>query len=155
MRWKEPPVIKIYEALGCIADGRIEMGVDFAKVFSSSGGKAYDVRYSFADNAIMSNDNGSYYAGYLGYPAIAFLMKKGELEFSTEYSEGLKGIKWKDINTEFHNDFALTQKHVENIMKERGADLKEFHCFLDRVMQQIKTRKIKPLGVRQAPPAGY
>jgi hypothetical protein len=37
--WKLPPIIKVYEALGCIADGRIHVDGDSAKVYSSSGNK--------------------------------------------------------------------------------------------------------------------
>ncbi|MFZ1075166.1 MAG: hypothetical protein WAN50_02225 [Minisyncoccia bacterium] len=37
MKWKKPPVIKIYEALGAVADGRIEVDGNAAKVYSSSG----------------------------------------------------------------------------------------------------------------------
>lgn len=33
MKWKIPPKIKIYEALGCIADKRIEINGNDGKVF--------------------------------------------------------------------------------------------------------------------------
>lgn len=92
MRWKNPPIIKIYEALGCIADDRLEINGTKGKVYSSSRKKFYSIRYDSETNSIMCNDNGSYYIGYLGYPAIAYLMKIGELDFSKEYSNSLKGI---------------------------------------------------------------
>ena len=78
MRWKNPPKIKVYEALGCIADNRIEVNENEAKVYSSSREKYYTVKYD--RNSIMSNDNGSYWVGYLGYPSIALLMKKRNCE---------------------------------------------------------------------------
>jgi hypothetical protein len=74
MKWKTPPDTKIYEALGTVADGRVKVEGNTAKVFSSSGNKHYDVEYDPKASAIMANDNGSYWNGYLGYPAIAFLM---------------------------------------------------------------------------------
>src|ERR1700733_3253094 len=61
MKWKQPPVIKIYEALGAVADGRVEVSGDTAKVYSSTGNKFYDVTYDPAEQAIMTNDNGSYW----------------------------------------------------------------------------------------------
>jgi len=36
MKWKHPPIIKIYEALGSVADGRLKLDGNFAKVYSSS-----------------------------------------------------------------------------------------------------------------------
>jgi len=45
MKWKHPPIIKIYEALGSVADGRVEVSGNTAKVFSSSGNKFYVVSY--------------------------------------------------------------------------------------------------------------
>ena len=69
MKWLVPPRIKVFEALGCIADGRISveddfklknsslttLGLNVAKVFSSSKGKFYTVTWSQENNAIMSN----------------------------------------------------------------------------------------------------
>ena len=82
MKWKVPPRVKVYEALGAIADGRVmevsEMG---ARVKSSEGNKIYTVTYRVETNTINANDNGSYWQGYMGYPAIAFLMTTGRLAF--------------------------------------------------------------------------
>jgi hypothetical protein len=36
MKWRHPPLIKIYEALGAIADGRVEVNGMTAKVYSST-----------------------------------------------------------------------------------------------------------------------
>jgi len=69
--WKQPPIIKVYEALGSIADGRITVEGNTAKIYSSSGNKFYEVTYDPDTSSIMCNDNGSYWAGYLGYPAIS------------------------------------------------------------------------------------
>ncbi len=34
MKWKHPPIIKIYEALGAVADGRVKISGDSAQVYS-------------------------------------------------------------------------------------------------------------------------
>lgn len=45
MKWKLPPKIKVYEALGCVVDGRVELvGEHEARVYSSSRGKSYVVK---------------------------------------------------------------------------------------------------------------
>jgi hypothetical protein len=55
----------------------------------------------------MVNDNGSFYKGYLGYPAIAFLMSIGAIQYPAAIAEEFI-IAWKDINTKFKNDFDKT-----------------------------------------------
>ena len=95
--WNLPPKIKVFEALGAIADGRVSIKGNKAKVISSRGNKEYEVIYDPSKNAITSNDNGSMLKGYLGYPAIAFLMLKGKLSFDENYAKLLKNIAWKDL----------------------------------------------------------
>ena len=70
MQWKHPPVTKIYEALGAVADGRVKVVGNAAKVLSSSGNKSYAVEYDPSSKSIMVNDNASFYRGYLGYPGV-------------------------------------------------------------------------------------
>lgn len=43
--WLQPPIIKVYEALGALADDRIKVKGNTAKVYSSSGNKFYTVTY--------------------------------------------------------------------------------------------------------------
>lgn len=92
MLWAHPPISKVYEALGAIADGRIKMLGNSAEARSSSGNKTYEVRYNPDAKAIMANDSGSFYQGYLGYPAIAFLMKIGLISYDEKLAKLLKGI---------------------------------------------------------------
>ncbi len=155
MQWKIPPKIKIYEALGCLADGRLRKIDGEMRVYSSSGKKFYTVAFDEKENAIMANDNGSYWIGYLGYPAIAYLMSIGGLSFNQKYAESLKGIVWKDINTKNKNNFEKTLLEVREIMKERGVNLKKFDQFVKQVLQEIKEKKFKLLGKKKQPPRGY
>ncbi|TSA58262.1 hypothetical protein D4R42_00070 [bacterium] len=155
MKWKLPPIIKIYEALGCLADGRLKVTDFEVRVYSSSGNKYYIVQYSESENAIMSNDNGSFWVGYLGYPSIAYLMKLGKLPFSKRYSEALKSIAWKDINTKNKNDFTKTMSEIDKIIKQRGINIKEFHDFIDKVEKAIKEKDLNLLGIKQNPPKKY
>jgi len=153
MKWKHPPIIKIYEALGAIADGRVEVGGNTAKVFSSSGNKFYDVSYDKEKNAIMANDNGSYWKGYLGYPAIAFLMKTGVLSFDEKTASLLENIAWKDINQKFKNDF---DKTLEFILSSKSDAKKEsLKELADKIDEEIKVLDLNLLGKKVLPPEGY
>jgi len=155
MEWALPPVIKIYEALGAIADGRVKLDSDTAKVYSSSGNKHYDVIYDAEAKAISSNDNGSYWQGYLGYPAIAFLMAKQIISHDPKVGEWLKGFHWKDINTQFKNDFAQTENYIRDEMVKRGADLKKFDQYKEKVVEDLTQLKLSKLKTKAQPPKGY
>lgn len=155
MKWGLPPKIKIYEALGCIADKRIVIKGNEAEVLSSSRGKKYSVIYDPAKNAIMANDNGSYWVGYLGYPSIAFLMLKGVLKYDQKFAEALKGIPWKDMNAKFKNDFGRTEKYVLELVIKKGCDGDLFVAEVDRIYEQIKVLNVEKLGKRIKPPEGY
>ncbi len=43
MKWKHPSITKIYEALGAVADDRVLVSGNSAKVYSSSRNKFYNV----------------------------------------------------------------------------------------------------------------
>jgi hypothetical protein len=153
MKWKEPPIIKIYEALGAVADGRVMVGGTSAKVFSSSGNKFYTVTYDHAATAIMANDNGSYWKGYLGYPGIAYLLKAGILSYKDNLGQLLKGIHWKDLNQQFKNDFDKTTAHI--FSKLDPIDQDNLKTYAEGVLQQIRSLNLQLLGKKQLPPDGY
>ncbi|TAK96974.1 hypothetical protein EPO05_00405 [Patescibacteria group bacterium] len=155
MPWKLPPQIKIYEALGCIGDGRIELIGEGAKVYSSSGQKFYTVNYDAQQQAIMANDNGSYWQGYLGYPAIAYLLKAGIIKFNSIYAEALRGIAWKDINTQFKNDFEKTVSQVHEMLLGKGIELDSFTQEIVSIHQQLAKLGLSLLGNKMKPPSGY
>ena len=164
MKWKTPPIIKIYEALGCIADNRLEIENKNAKVYSSSRKKFYTIKHEPKLNSIMVNDNGSYYIGYLGYPAIAYLMKIGELNFSKEYSTALKRIHWKDLNVKYDKnkgvgipeyDFDSVIKEIDLLIEKKGINITKFKDFLKQTLKQIKSKDLNLLGKKELPPKGY
>lgn len=153
MKWDIPPIIKVYEALGAVADGRVVEDGETAKVFSSSGNKFYEVNYDESTNSIMTNDNGSYWKGYLGYPAIAYLMQIGKLSYREDLGELMKGIHWKDINQEFKNDFEKTIKYVLSPLSLDESSLLEEYA--EGVLEEIKTMELNYLGPKKLPPEGY
>lgn len=152
---KNPPIIKIYEALGAIADERIEITQWLfveAKVYSSDRNKYYTVNYDPANNAIMTNDNGSYWQGYLGYPSIAILLIQGDLPFNQEYSNLLKDIPRKKINTQNKNDFNKTQQQIDNMIIEKWHNIKELHKYIENVADEIDKKQLSYLGKKIKPP---
>ena len=153
MKWQHPPIIKIYEALGSVADNRLTIEGNSAKVYSSSGNKFYTVNLDSESESIMVNDNASFYKGYLGYPAIAFLMMIGELQYSPKIAQILKGIAWKDINQKFKNDFDKTLAYIlESKTPEEKSMLEaEVH----NIDMQLKAKSYNLLGSKIQPPVGY
>lgn len=153
MKWKCPPIIKIYEALGSIADDRVEVSNNTAKVYSSSRNKFYDVNFDPEQKAIMTNDNGSYWKGYLGYPAIAFLMKIGTLSCDEKIADLVKNITWKDINQKFKNDF---DKTLDYILSSKSETEKEnLKNFVEKTNEEIKNLDLGYLGKKVLPPEEY
>jgi hypothetical protein len=135
--WKLPPIIKVYEALGAIADGRVRIAdARHATVASSDGRKTYDVEVE--GRTISSNDNASYWQGYLGYPAIAVLIARGELSFPRETAEALRGIPWKELNQRFRNDYARTLAEVSRVAEERGADPMKVHADCEATLEALQ-----------------
>lgn len=153
MKWQHPPIIKIYEALGSVADGRLKLDGNSAKVYSSSGNKFYTVNFDPSLQSIMVNDNASFYKGYLGYPAIAFLMMIGELKYSSPVAQILKGIAWKDINQKFKNDFDKTLNYIleSKTLEEKTTLEAEVH----NIDLQLRAKSYSLLGAKIQPPEGY
>jgi hypothetical protein len=154
MKWKIPPKIKIYEALGAVGDERVEVIGNEAKIYSSSRNKFYNVKYDPGSNAIMANDNGSFWQGYLGYPAVAFLMKIEIIKFDPRCTEVLRDIAWKDINTKFENNFNKTSDYVHSLLKGKGISIEDFLQEVDNIYLQIQKLGLSRLGGKAKPPKG-
>lgn len=153
MKWQPPPLIKIYEALGAVADGRVHVSGDTAQVYSSSGNKYYDVSYDHAKNAIMANDNGSYWKGYLGYPAIAYLLAIKVLEYQPALATSLKSIPWKDLNQKYKNDFDKTLAHILVAIPEPARS--ELESYASSLQTKASALNLSHLGKKPIPPQGY
>lgn len=156
MKWKPAPLIKVYEALGSIADGRFEVKENTAKVYSSSGNKFYSVRYDPEANAITANDNGSYWVGYVGYPSIVLLLVLGVVPYDPKLAMLLRGFAWKDINQKFNNDFAKTQAYIDaQIVSQHHIKLDDFHAALEKIRTEVNALSLNKLEDDTKPPTGY
>src|SRR5580700_3824520 len=130
-KWKIPPPIKVYEAIGAVGDGRVR-AIDDARarainhdapparweVVSSDAAKTYSVEISADGRELSSNDNASYWQGYLGYPAIAVLIARGFYRAPANVTDALAGVAWKELNRRHRNDWAATIAEVEKALEQ-------------------------------------
>lgn len=136
---KLPPIEKIPEAYTAVEDNRIELYDDYAVVKSSNNEKEYLVKWK--GNTYYSNDNSTYWQGYIGYPVIAVLMLKNVLSLNTEVSKYFKGINWNEINKQNKNDY---KKSVDQILTNIPSSEKELiYMEFDKVYEEIKKLDIE------------
>lgn len=128
--WKLPPIEKIPEAYGAIADGRVTMKDSAADVVSSDGTKTYHVRWN--GNLYSSDDNGSKWQGYTGYPVVAVLLLQGKLPLNQEVMTLFKNIPWKEINKKHKNKYAEALAEIFEDIRANGGDP-------DRIRQEMQT----------------
>jgi len=154
--WKMPPPIKVYEAIGAIGDGRVRVADNDPAptawtVVSSDGTKTYQVEISADGREVSSNDNASYWQGYLGYPAIAVLIGRGMLRASAEATRALAGIPWKELNRRFKNDYARTTAEVARIVGEREGDFDAIRAEAASILDALAALGLER-GARRRPP---
>jgi len=153
--WKLPPLAKVYEALGAIGDGRVQLTDEMrAAVVSSSGDKTYTVELDSSAHQIASNDNASYWQGYLGYPAIAVLILRGLYQPRAEILRALAGVPWKELNTRYRNNYERTLADVLARAETRGADPAAIRGEAAAVLEALRAyapkrgRRLKPPSPR-------
>lgn len=150
--WKMPPMVKVYEAIGALGDERVKVKDEtHAIIISSEGDKAYEVETSPDLHEVSSNDNASYWQGYLGYPGIAVLLARRLYRPRPKTVEALSGIPWKEINRRFRNDYTKTLGDVAHRIRERGDDPDSVKAEAEAIMEALK--KLAPVrGKRKRPP---
>ena len=152
-KWKLPPKAKIYEGLSAIADKRVKiLDSTHAEVLSSDNGKTYNLEWSENCSKIISNDNASYWQGYLGYPIIAVLLITGKINYNEEIALLLAGVPWKTINKKYKNNWDKAVDEVLSNLKESGIDINAINAEVDNIMDQIKELDLERLPSRLRPP---
>ncbi len=122
MKWKESPKIKIYEALTVLANDRVKVDGNSAKVSSSAGKRVYQVDYDPKEKTITSNDNGSYWQGYMGYPIIAYLLATGVVKYDPVAAELVKDFNWGFLNEQFKRKYDQVIAYVLSEVEKKGGD---------------------------------
>lgn len=147
MYLRPPPRIKILEALGAIADGRVHClddACNAARVVSSEGDRTYRVYVDIERGVAYSDDNGTRLRGYIGYPIIAVLMKKGIVPYDERIAEALRGIPWRRLNESLRK-YALVEREVKKIAAGKGVAPSEIDAFVDKAYSVVKKLRIKRL----------
>jgi hypothetical protein len=151
-QWKMPPLAKVYEALGAIGDGRVRIeDGQRASVTSSDGAKIYSVENSAEATEISSNDNASFWQGYLGYPAIATLIARGLIDADQGAVRALTGVPWKELNSRYRNDYDRTLEDVLRSAATRGYDIDAIRAAAGAVLEALRKLAPRP-GPRRRPP---
>lgn len=140
---KLPPRIKVLEALGCIGDQRIRVINDKeARVISSDHTRNYYVYVDLDLRAVFSDDNGTKFRGYVGYPIIAFLMLKGILPLDENLVKALAGIPWKRLN-ETYKSYQVVEKVVLQKAKNFGIEEEYIESFIEKVLKELTSLRLK------------
>lgn len=151
--WHEPPIAKVYEALGALADGRVKTtSSTSAEVLSSSKDKTYTVEWSIDYSSITSNDNASFWQGYCGYPIIAVLLLAGRLSYDKTVSDALKSLPWKQINDRFKGNYDKAISQVLDRVQALGGNRDIIVKECERIHAELKLLKIgRPQRGRKPP----
>jgi len=147
---KLPPIEKIYEAFSAIADNRVTMEDNYAKVASSNYEKEY--RVTWDDNIYTSNDNASYWQGYAGYPMIAVLMLQGKLSLNYVTSEYFKGINWTELNAKYKGKYAKAVSEIIIDLKAKGTDCDVITSEVNKIYKEISELNISTKRSKIRPP---
>ena len=145
-----PPIEKIYEAYSAIADSRVRMSAGSALVTSSDYAKEYTVEWN--DGTYSSNDNASYWQGYLGYPIISVLMLQDRLNYNPAFLEYFKDINWKKLNKENKNDYSRVVRIILEMLSANDVDIKLIKQDVAAIYDQIKTLDVNLQRSSKRPP---
>ncbi len=143
--WKLPPIEKIPEAYSAVADERVAMGEHSAKVRSSDGTKTYTVQWD--GDAYTSDDNGSKWQNYSGYPILAVLLLQGKLPLDRRIAELFRGIPWKELNKAHKNKYAeaLAEFISGKIEAERKSIEQDMHTVYD-ALAKLQLKRLRRGG---------
>ncbi len=138
---RKPPRIKVLEAIGSLGDGRVKViSEECAEVTSSRGDKTYKV-VVLPDNRVYSSDNGTRLRGYIGYPIIAFLMKKGVIPIDREVMKAMTGVPWKDLNEKYKR-YAIVEDIVLRRAERMGVAREIIYDYINIVMKKLSLMKL-------------
>jgi len=125
------------EALGALADGRVEVrGVGEALVRSSEGDRVYRVFVDVERGVAYSDDNGTVYRNYVGYPIVALLITMDKLPYDGALAEGLKGVRWREIN-ERYKDYKRVEEEIKKMLEKRGIPASRVDEYISKARKAL------------------
>ncbi len=134
--WSLPPIEKIPEAYSAIADNRISFYEGYAIMRSSDLKREYTI--TFDNDVYTSNDNASYYRGYIGYPVIAVMIKQGKIKVNSEIIGLFSGINWKELNTRYKNKYEIVVNMILEDLASKGNNIDDIKKEIERSYDQLK-----------------
>lgn len=141
----KPPRIKVLEAVGALGDNRLrDLDDSSCIVKSSMGDREYRVVLIHSgDNTyrVYSNDNGTLYRGYVGYPILALMMKKDILPVDGEVMKAMTGVPWKELNEKYQR-YAIVENIVISRAEKLGVSRIVIDDYINLVMKKLGLMKI-------------
>lgn len=129
----------------------LEMDVLMCVLLTDS--KEYTVCWE--SNIYSSNDNASYWRGYLGYPVIAVLMLQDKLYCDSNIVKWFAGIQWKSLNDLHKRDYDAAVAEAVDIMESRGANGDELERAVNKTYECLGRLEIGRKRGPNRPPKSY
>ncbi|MDW8084552.1 MAG: hypothetical protein RMI49_05080 [Candidatus Caldarchaeum sp.] len=144
VRLRTPPRVKVLEALGAVAGKRVKiLDQNNCLVDASEGPRTYNVFVDLSSQLAQSDDNGTVFRDYVGYPIIAFLMVLGKISYDQKIAELLASVKWRSLN-ERYKSYAKVESVVKDMLAKQGVKPEEVEEFVAKVLQEVEQ-----LGLRK------
>ena len=135
-----PPIEKIHEAMSALADDRVDLKEDSATVRSSSGEKEYSVK--FKNNFYSSDDKGTFWQGYAGYPIIAVLMLQEKLPQRPDLCQHFAGINWTELNKKHKGNYSAAADEIIDALSQKGINTEEIKDYISETYSQLEKMDI-------------
>lgn len=133
------------EAAGSIGDDRVKvLSESEARVSSSTGEREYRVVVVGEGEGkyrAFSDDNGTIYRGYVGYPIIAFLMARGALPVNDAVARAMAGVPWKELN-ERYKSYSVVESLVVQRAEKMGVPREVVYGYVNEVMRKLSSMRI-------------
>ena len=140
---KLPPRIKVLEALSAVCGGRVKVINDkFCRVISSDGTRTYNVYVDIENRVAYSDDNGTKFRRYVGYPIIAFLMHKNIIPIDEDVGKIIKDVRWRELN-ERYKKYDLVMNEIYKMLNIYGIDRKHVDDYINNVLEILKKLKLR------------
>ncbi|MCS6784573.1 MAG: hypothetical protein RMI43_07255 [Candidatus Caldarchaeum sp.] len=141
---RAPPRIKVLEALGAVAGKRVKIKDEKnCYVDASEGPRTYRVFVDLSNQIAQSDDNGTVFRDYVGYPIIAFLMALGKISYNEKIANHIAAIKWRSLNEQYKS-YAKVESVIKKLLSQHGIKPEEVDEFVAKVLQEVEQ-----LGLRK------
>lgn len=126
-------ILKIYEALSCIGDSRLTLGIGSpgvisAQVISSGSDKVFSVSYRPSALTLCSGESSIWYAG------LSLLLFLDVLDYQSDYGESLSSI---DRDAVDFSTLDLSLDKVDEQLVRQWVDVDSLHIYCESLLSQL------------------